>query len=68
MGGTVSSGGPVAPVAGPNPFGGGVRIGQPAFTGSVNNLIPVKNLQAILDSEKAAAQQRAAAANNRPPS
>ena len=65
-GGTVSAGGPVAPVAGPNPFGSGVRIGQPAFTGSVNNLIPVKNLQAILDSEKAAAQQRAATANNQP--
>jgi hypothetical protein len=64
-GGQISSGGgPVAPVAGPNPFGPNVRIGQPAYSGTVNGLIPVRNLTAILDGEKKAAADRAYAANN----
>jgi len=62
--GQFGAGSAVAPVGGPNPFGPGVRVGQPAFTGTVNNLIPVKNLQAILDGEKKAAFDRATAANN----
>jgi hypothetical protein len=62
--GNTFAGSAVAPVGGPNAFGPGVRIGQPAFTGSVNNLVPVKNLQAILESEKKAAADRAFAANN----
>ncbi len=66
-GSPVQSGGPVAPVQNPNAFGGtGARVGQPAFTGSVNNLIPVKNLQAILDGEKLQASIRANAANSTP--
>ncbi len=61
---TVGAGSAVSPVANPSAFGPNVRVGQPAFTGSVNNLIPVKNLQAILDEEKKAAFERATAANN----
>jgi hypothetical protein len=70
MRGPGASGGPgagsaVSPIAGPNAFGDtGARVGTPAFTGSVNNLIPVKNLRAILDDEKKQAADRAYAANN----
>ena len=58
------AGSAVSPIAGPNAFGPGARVAGPSFTGSVNNLIPVKNLRAILDDEKKAAADRAYAANN----